>query len=365
MIVITILAAVLVAFANGANDNFKGVASIYGSGTATYRQAVAGATVTTLLGSLAALALSSGLIDAFSGRGFVPPEVVADGAFGAAVAIAAGLTVVLATRFGFPVSTTHALLGGLVGAGAAASLDGLQLASVGKAFVAPLLFSPVVAFTLGGGICFVAARRRSGREASACLCVSPGDVAVGSGGVAVLSTPRLQVGSVASCAADGAVPLATVDASRAATFASYGAGGAICFARALNDTPKIAALVAGTRLINVQASLAVVAVAMAAGGLLFSRRVAEKMAHGVAKLSPSDGLATNAATAGLVLFASKLGLPVSTTHVACGSLFGAGASNGSADARGIVSILAAWVSTLPCAAALGALAYWAARSFLA
>jgi PiT family inorganic phosphate transporter len=353
---ITIAAAILVALANGANDNFKGVASLYGSGTASYRQALIWATVTTVLGSLTALVLSNGMIEAFSGRGLVPSGVVSDQAFAGAVAIATAATVALATRFGFPVSTTHALIGGLVGAGLLASPSGVQLAQLGKAFVAPLLLSPVVAFVIGAVFCFGVVRMRLAKSPAACLCVETQSLEV-QGGAIVARATSLRIDSTEACATDGAVAVATVDASRVAAAAPYAVGGAICFARALNDTPKIAALVLGTQLLGANASITVVAGAMAAGGLLFSRRVAEKMSHGVATVSPAEGLASNTAAAGLVLFASKLGLPVSTTHVTCGALFGAGAANGTADRSNIVSILTAWVSTLPCAAALGAVAY--------
>ncbi len=71
---LVLAAALLLAFVNGANDNFKGVATLYGSGALSYRQALALASVSTLLGSLLSLALASGLIHAFSGKGIVPGE---------------------------------------------------------------------------------------------------------------------------------------------------------------------------------------------------------------------------------------------------------------------------------------------------
>ena len=142
----------LLAYANGANDNFKGVATLLGSGTASYRPALLWATVTTALGSLTALVLARGLLAAFSGKGLVPPEVVADPVFPAAVALAAGLTVLLATRLGFPISTTHALLGGLVGAGLVASPTGLDTATLAGGFLLPLISRPIIAVVFAGGL---------------------------------------------------------------------------------------------------------------------------------------------------------------------------------------------------------------------
>ena len=63
-----------------------------------------------------------------------------------AVAIGAGCTVILATRLGFPISTTHGLLGSMIGCGlVAAGTGGVNFSSLGKGFVTPLLLSPVLA----------------------------------------------------------------------------------------------------------------------------------------------------------------------------------------------------------------------------
>ena len=62
------LGVCFLAYANGANDNFKGVASLFGSGTVSFRQALVWATLTTLAGSLAALFLAQTLLVKFSGN---------------------------------------------------------------------------------------------------------------------------------------------------------------------------------------------------------------------------------------------------------------------------------------------------------
>ncbi len=59
---IILLAVIALAYANGANDNFKGVATLFGSGTTAYRGALLWATITTLLGSLTAIFLAGQLI---------------------------------------------------------------------------------------------------------------------------------------------------------------------------------------------------------------------------------------------------------------------------------------------------------------
>jgi PiT family inorganic phosphate transporter len=73
-------------------------------------------------------------------------------------------------------------------------------------------------------------------------------------------------------------------------------------------------------------------------------------------MNHGQGFSANLVTATLVLLASRLGLPVSTTHVSCGGLFGIGAVTGQARWKVIATVLLAWVVTLPVATVLGALA---------
>src|SRR6185436_20174663 len=115
MIPLLFLATCFLAYSNGANDNFKGVASLFGSRTASYRAAISWATITTFAGSVAAIFLAEGLLKKFSGKGLVPDLLTGSPSFLLAVAIGAGATVILATLTGFPISTTHGLTGALVG----------------------------------------------------------------------------------------------------------------------------------------------------------------------------------------------------------------------------------------------------------
>jgi PiT family inorganic phosphate transporter len=89
---------------------------------------------------------------------------------------------------------------------------------------------------------------------------------------------------------------------------------------------------------------------MLAGGVFNARRVADTMSHKITSLSHDQGLSANLVTAFLVIFASKLGMPVSTTHVSVGSLFGIGLVSGKANTNVIASIALSWLLTLPCAA---------------
>src|ERR1051325_11600393 len=150
MISLLFLAVVFLAYSNGANDNFKAVASLFGSRTCSYKTAISWATVTTGAGSIAAIFLAQSLLKSFSGKGLVPDALTKQPEFLLAVALGAGVTVILATLLGFPVSTTHGLTGALVGAGLVTGSSNVNFAGLGqKFFIPPLLFPPL--FVLFGG----------------------------------------------------------------------------------------------------------------------------------------------------------------------------------------------------------------------
>ena len=139
--------------------------------------------------------------------------------------------------------------------------------------------------------------------------------------------------------------------------AHFLSAGVVSFARGLNDTPKIAALLLVVQVVDVKGGLIVVGVAIAAGGLLSARRVAMTMGRRITSMNHGQGFAANIATGILVIWASRLGLPVSTTHVSVGALFGIGVTTGQANFTVMRNVALSWVLTLPCAAALAAVAY--------
>jgi PiT family inorganic phosphate transporter len=307
-----VAATLLLAFANGANDNPKGVATLWGTGALSYRGALALATVSTALGSLCSLLLAGALLRVFTGKGLVP-EAALDAGFGLAVTAGATLAVLLATRLGAPVSTTHALLGGLLGAGALAAGDELRVDTLAGSLALPLALGPV----LGSALALLLVRGVVGAEGTAAL--------------RAIRAPRLR------------------DASHVASACLVG------FARGLNDTPKIVGLAAGLAGLPELAGVLAVTAAMAAGGWIAARRVSETLAHRLTPMTPAEGLAGNLATSLLVVGASQLGLPVSTTHVATGGIAGLGLVRGGVARRALARIGAAWLLTVPLAALASAL----------
>ncbi|MCZ6597809.1 MAG: inorganic phosphate transporter [Planctomycetota bacterium] len=159
----------------------------------------------------------------------------------------------------------------------------------------------------------------------------------------------VKLGAPVSCQATYGGQLMGVRAAPALDSLHYVSAGAVSFARGLNDTPKIAALLLLVPALGTKSALALVGVAIAVGGVLAARRVAQTMSYDITPMNPGQGFTANLVTAFLVIVASRFGLPVSTTHVSCGSLFGLGIVRRGGSLTSIGPILLAWVFTLPLA----------------
>ena len=315
LLLFLVLAVGFVAFTNGANANSKGVASLYGSGTTSLKVALGWGTATTFAGSMAAVFLAEGLIKKFSGRGLVSDEVLQSPSFTSAVATGAALTSFLATRLGFPVSTTHALVGALLGAGLAGAGDQVHFAALGKNFFYPLFVSPIIAILLGGTVYWLLKSLR----------------------------------------------LAPDERNKYLDVAHFASAGAASFARGLNDTPKMAALLLIVPQMQTRYAVLLIGIMIAIGGLIDARKVAETLGKKVTGMTPGQGFAANLVTAVLVTTASFHSLPVSTTHVSVGSLLGMGASTKQAKWGKVFEILLAWITTVPCGGVIAGIAYFALR----
>lgn len=343
------------AIANGANDNGKPVATLIGSGVLTQRQGLGLAFWTTLAGALAAALWSGALLRAFSGQGLVSAQVTAHPAFLPAVGLAALGTVALATRLRLPVSTTHALVGGLVGAGLVLGHGAVAWKVLLIKLAGPMLLSPVVALGAAWLLARLAQAVASARDSEACLCVQPA-VELGPDGAAAIGQATLRTGTLQVCEESGSAVLAsTTKLLRGFHLVS---AGAVSFSRGLNDTPKIAALLLPLSLLTGSAPVVVVALAMGLGGWFLAQGVARTMSQEIVDLESREPEAAggNLTTAFLVLLASRWGLPVSTTHVATGAMVGAGLSHGEFRMATLRNIFLAWTATLPLAALLAAAA---------
>lgn len=360
VLLFTIVCAAGVAWANGANDVSKGVATLVGSRVASYRQALTWGTIWTVAGAVAALALTTSIFRTFS-TGLVEATLARTQLFPLAVAVGAFAWVIAASRTGFPVSTTHSLIGGIVGAALAAEgLHGVRWSLVVSAVVAPLALSPVAA----AGLSYVAhafAKHRLSACARYCVCVTERsligatmDGLTAAMAVRPIAVPLVVVDEQRACETEQ-----TISAVRVTDALHWATTATLSFARGLNDTPKIAALaIAAAAALGVAAPplYVIAAMVMGAGSYLGGRRVTQTLAERVTDIDPLEGLAASAVSATLVLAASFLALPVSTTHVASGAIVGVGLRAGRGGVRWstVSSMIAAWAITLPASAVVAA-----------
>ena len=365
--VLLFLATCFLAYSNGANDNFKGVASLFGSRTCSYRTAITWATLTTFAGSIMSIFLAQTLLKKFSGKGIVPDQFVGSEYFVLAVAIGAGITVLLATLIGFPISTTHALTGAIIGCGLVAVGTAVNFSALGKGFVMPLLLSPVLAIAVGGllYLMFHSARIAIGLKKEWCICLGEAERVIAipqpNSLLALRAVPlpvSLTVDELENCRERYGGNFLGCTSQQVVDAAHFLSAGTVSFARGLNDTPKIVALLLLWKALDIRWGFIAVALTMAIGGLLNARKVAETMSKKITAMNHGQGFTANLTTAILVVAASLYGLPVSTTHVSVGSLFGIGLTTGKANPRVVGAIVLSWLVTLPCAAFAAGVTYW-------
>tara|TARA_R110000868_G_scaffold132380_3_gene343226 strand:- start:46672 stop:47808 length:1137 start_codon:yes stop_codon:yes gene_type:complete len=362
------IAALFLAYANGANDNFKGVATLYGSKTTSYKNALIWTSLTTAIGSLLALYFANELIIVFKGKGLVPEEVIQLQSFPLAVGLAAALTVMLATVLNLPVSTTHALIGALSGAGWIASEVGINWGQVSEKFFLPLIAGPLLSLVLAYLIypVFTRIRKKYKIEQETCLCIGKKIVAIAPNHVATksdflntqfvnVSESEVILSNESYCRSSYSGEIVGISARKILDSLHYLSSGLVCLARGLNDTPKIAALLLIGSRYDLYLSIVVVGAAMLIGGLVHSKRIAITMGEKVTEMNTGQAFTANLVTGLMVFGASKIGVPVSTTHVSCGSIFGIGAANKRINLKVLTYILLAWVTTLPLGFILGGL----------
>lgn len=323
ILIFLFIAACFLAYSNGANDNFKGVATLFGSGTTNYKKAINWATITTFSGSVAAIFLAKELVKNFSGKGLVPNELIQTPTFAIAIVLGAAITVFFATKIGMPISTTHSLVGALFGTGLMAVGANFNFTKLGNTFLTPLVVSPLMA-TILSLLAYL-----------------------------LFKFLRKQIPSLNK----EHPTLFGINSPTVLDNLHYLSSGVVSFARGLNDTPKIVGLLIIINTIVIEWSMISVAIIMAIGGLLNAKKVGETMSKKITKMNSGQGFTANMITGLLVTTASIHGLPVSTTHVSVGSLFGIGTVTKKANYKIIGKIVLSWVLTLPIAAIMSAIVF--------
>ncbi|MBI4551959.1 MAG: inorganic phosphate transporter [Candidatus Latescibacteria bacterium] len=368
-------AVFFLAYANGANDVSKAIATLVGSGVTDYRRAILWGTFCTVFGAGLAVWFSSRMVAVFKTGVIIMDQGGPTLPFAVAIAAGACGWVLLATRFSRPVSTTHALTGALVFGGAYAfGLDHLQWHVLTRQILFPLLASPLLAFLGAIGLDRLM-KPMIGARGDACLCIGletagcPVHAATAQNMITieaplVVPVPRVVRATNTMCAW---LPWRyfRVDARLLHWLSS----GAVSVARGLNDAPKIVMIgvlfagahPGGTDLVRL---FWVTTIAMGLGSLFGGIRVTETLAEKITPMEDRDGLTANLTTSALVTVAAHFGLPVSTTLVSSSAIVSIGVQR---DAHAVSwnvvrDIALAWVVTLPAAGGFAMLAYAIARS---
>lgn len=345
------LAAVLLfslAFANGSNDVSKPIATLAGTGLASVRGAIAWGTLWTVVGALGGLLWGSAIIKNISSsiyvssHNFYLPLALA-------ISIAPILWVSLATWRRWPVSTTHAIVGGLVGAGLMAyGMQGIDWPTILKKIALPLLVSPFLAIALAWLLTPALEKTAKGLNRIR-LCLTP---------VPKLSlvnaNNRMQVPleDCLVCACDSPQAGVTHGITLSVDNMHWLTSGLLAFSRGLNDTPKLIAIVMPFLMLeNLVAPswlFFLGALAMGAGSWMVGKNVTEVLAFKVTKMTHEQGFSANLISAFLVIGASRFGMPVSTTHVSSCSIMGVGlVSQKGLNTKTVKSMLFAWLVTAP------------------
>jgi PiT family inorganic phosphate transporter len=326
LLVIVIGAALAFDFTNGFHDTANVVATSISTRALSPRVAIALAALLNFAGAFISLkvaaTIATGIIDAAQ----ITLTILFAGLIGA---LAWNL---VTWAYGLPSSSSHALIGGVVGAMlAAVGGSGVKFQGLIGKVVIPALVAPALAFMVAG-ISIMVIYRLAGRR-------RPGIVARGFRAGQIVSGSMLSLAHGTNDAQKtmGVIALALV------------AHGDI--SRTHVHVPSWVVIAAATAM----------ALGTYAGGWRIIRTVGTK----IITLDAAQGFACQGAGAVVILASSYFGYPLSSTHVISGGVMGAGAATRLSAVRWGVAgnIAAAWALTLPAAGVFGAVAYWIARVF--
>jgi inorganic phosphate transporter, PiT family len=316
---IVVATALAFDFTNGFHDTANVVATSISTRAMTPRLAVTYAAILNFAGAFISLEVAATVADDVVAADVITPTIVFAGLVGA-------IAWNLATwYFGLPSSSSHALIGGVVGSAFAAVGSEAVLSDgvIGKVLV-PALIAPMLAFVVGG-LAIVVCYRVLGRQ-------RPGPV-----------TRGFKLGQVVS-------------------------GGMLAIAHGTNDAQKTMGVIALALIASGDLAegadpptwvIVSAATAIALGTYMGGWRIIKTMGTRIIRMDSAQGFSAQGAGSAVILASSHFGYPLSTTHVISGAVMGAGAGKRLSAVRWGVAgnIVAAWLLTFPAAAAIGALTY--------
>jgi PiT family inorganic phosphate transporter len=386
--------ALYMAWAIGANDVANAMGTSVGSGALTIRHAIIVAALLEFLGAF----LAGGHVTDTVRKGMLDMDMVSQDQliYGMLAALASAATLLLgATRLGLPVSTTHAIVGAIVGFGAVGvGMDAVNWGKVGQ-IVVSWVSSPLLAGVIAFGI-FQFTRvmildrtkplehvRKLGPFFFFFVFFIIGLVTLFKGLKNLnldLNLPEALLGSALLGlvgAGIGAFFIRRVHSGesdpnhrfdqveRVFVVLQILTACAVAFAHGSNDVANaigplaaISSAVSASELASKAPvapwMLAIGGVGIVVGLATWGYRVMETIGKRITELTPSRGFAAELAAATTIVIASRLGIPVSTTHTLVGAVLGVGMARGigAIDLRVVGSIFISWVATLPIAAGL-------------
>lgn len=322
-----IIAALVFDFTNGAHDCANAIATVVSTKVLAPRTAVMLAAGLNLFGALLGTKVATTL-----GGGIVHPEVVV----GSKILVLAALAGAIAWNsltwyFGIPSSSSHALIGGLMGAALAhAGLEALNFASIVTKIILPLFISPFAGFIMG---------------------------------MALMALINLMFFRVRRHTVNRRFKKAQIFSASI-----------MALSHGLNDAQKTMGIITLALLIFGHIDVIHVplwvklscALAMAAGTAVGGWKIVKTMGHKIFKLEPVHGFAAETSAAAVIGFASALGAPISTTHTITASIFGVGSTKRFSAVRWGVAghLLIAWMLTIPASACVGAGAFFILSLFI-
>src|SRR5436305_4139347 len=325
ILVIVVATALTFDYTNGFHDTANAIATLVSTRAMAPRVAVLYSAILNFAGAFISLKVAATVAKDFVDATAVTPQIIFGGLIGA---IAWNL---LTWYFGLPSSSSHALIGGVVGAVIVAAgtgaVNGQNLVSK---LLVPAVIAPILAFAVAG-LGILCAYRIVGR-------LSPGPV-----------TRGYRLGEILS-------------------------GGLLSLAHGTNDAQKtmgiitLALVANGNLAADAKTQTWVIvsaATAMALGTWSGGWRIIKTVGTRIIKMDTAQGFAAQGAGAAVILAASHFGYPLSTTHVISGAVMGSGAAKRLSAVRWGVAgnMVGAWILTLPAAGAMGGLAYGITRIF--
>ena len=321
-----VLLALIFEFINGFHDCANAIATVVSTKVLSPKQAVFFSAVLNFAGALMGTHVAKTI-----GSGIVNAEIVTLTVVFCAL-LAAIIWNLITWWFGLPSSSSHALIGGLLGAALVkAGVESIHLNTLTQKVLYPMFGSPVLGFVVGFFLMLLIA------WIIIIFKANPDSVNKKFRKLQLISSALMAIshGSNDAQKTMGIITLALIAGGALQT----GAGGEF-------EIPIYVIIAC--------------AITMAAGTMNGGWKIIKTMGHKIIKLKPIHGFAAEGAAAGLILIASHLGIPLSTTHVISTSIMGVGTTfhAHAVKWRVVGNIVVAWVLTIPACMAISALAYY-------